>query len=117
VRTTAASPPVIVHQLDAAHLFRLALESAPAETRAHAVGDEGIAFREIAEAIGRHLDVPTMSITANEAAEHFDLFGALGFIAGADIPASNAATRELLGWKPTHPGLLADLEAGFYFDR
>jgi nucleoside-diphosphate-sugar epimerase len=104
-----------VHQLDAAHLFRLALEHARAGTRVHAVGDEGIPFREIATVIGRHLGVPAISITPDEVAGHFDLLGPLAFLTGADIPASNAATRERLDWKPAHPGLLADLEAGFYF--
>jgi nucleoside-diphosphate-sugar epimerase len=100
------------HTLDAAHLYRLALESAPAGTRLHAVGDEGIAFREIAATIGRNLNVPTASIPADEAAEHF---GFLGALVQLDNPTSSAMTQELLGWKPEHPGLIEDLDAGHYF--
>jgi nucleoside-diphosphate-sugar epimerase len=103
-----------VHELDAAHLFRLALETAPAGSLWRGAGDEGVPFRQIAEAIGRHLNVPAASIAQAEAAAHF---GWLGAIASLDIPSSSAETRERLGWRPIHPGLLADLEAGFYFDR
>jgi nucleoside-diphosphate-sugar epimerase len=101
-----------VHQLDAAHLFRLALEKAPAGSRLHAVADEGVPIRAIAEVIGRHLDVPVVSVPAGEASGHF------GFLAGfltADNPASSALTRELLGWQPAHPGLIEDLDKGHYF--
>jgi nucleoside-diphosphate-sugar epimerase len=101
-----------VHTLDAARLLRLALEQAPAGSRLHAVADEGVAFREIAETIGRHLDVPVKPVPADEAAEHF---GYLGMFAGVDNPASSALTRELLGWQPTHPGLIDDLDQGHYF--
>ena len=101
-----------VHRLDAARLFRLALEGAPAGTRLHAVAEEGIAFRVIAEAIGRQLDVPAVSVNAGDAGEHF---GFLALLAGADIPASSRATRALLGWQPTQPDLIADLEQGHYF--
>lgn len=101
-----------VHNLDAAHLYRLALEAAPAGSRLHGVGDEGVSFREIAEVIGRHLDVPVASIPNEEANAHF---GWLGLLASLDIPASSALTQERFGWRPTHPGLLADLEAGHYF--
>ncbi|MGV9834729.1 SDR family oxidoreductase [Nocardia niigatensis] len=101
------------HTLDAAELFRLAVESAPAGTRLHAVGDEGIPFREIAETIGRRLGLPAAPIEPDQAAEHF---GFLSFIAGADNPTDNSLTREAMSWKPTHPGLLEDLEEGHYFD-
>jgi nucleoside-diphosphate-sugar epimerase len=100
------------HTLDAAHLYRLAIESAPAGTRLHAVGDEGIAFREIAEAIGRNLGVPVASVGPDEAAAHF---GFLGGLVSLDNPTSSARTQELLGWKPEHPGLIEDLDAGHYF--
>jgi nucleoside-diphosphate-sugar epimerase len=100
------------HTLDAAHLYRLALESAPAGSRLHAVGDEGIPFREIAEHIGRHAGVPTVSIAPEDAADHF---GFLGPLVSMDAPVSSALTQELLGWKPTHPGLLEDLDEGHYF--
>jgi nucleoside-diphosphate-sugar epimerase len=101
-----------VHTLDAAHLYRLALEQAPAGSGLHAVGDEGIPFREIAEAIGRHLGVRTEAIPADQAQAHF---GFLGTIVPLDIPASSARTQRLLGWQPTHPGLIADLDLGHYF--
>jgi nucleoside-diphosphate-sugar epimerase len=100
------------HTLDAAHLYRLAIESAPAGTRLHAVGDEGIPFREIAEAIGRNLGVPVASVGPDEAAAHF---GFLGGLVSLDNPTSSARTQELLGWKPEHPGLIEDLDAGHYF--
>jgi nucleoside-diphosphate-sugar epimerase len=101
-----------VHTLDAAELYRRAVESAPAGTRLHAVGDEGIEFRRIAEAIGRGLDVPVRSVAAEQAAEY------VGFLApfvALDNPTSAARTRELLNWQPTHPGLLDDLADGHYF--
>ena len=101
-----------VHRLDAAHLFRLALEKAPAGSRLHAVADEGVPIRAIAEVIGRHLDVPVVSVPAREASGHF------GFLAGflaADNPVSSTLTRELLGWQPVHPGLIEDLDKGHYF--
>lgn len=101
-----------VHRLDAARVFRLALESAPAGTRLHAIGDEGVAVKDIAEVIGRHLDVPVKPIAPEEAVGHFGFVGALFAL---DIPASAARTRELLGWRPEQPGLLADLDAGHYF--
>jgi nucleoside-diphosphate-sugar epimerase len=101
-----------VHTLDAARLLRLALEQAPAGSRLHAIADEGVPFRAIAEIIGRHLDVPVKPVPADEAAEHFSF---LGMFAGVDNPASSALTRELLGWQPTHPGLIDDLNEGHYF--
>jgi nucleoside-diphosphate-sugar epimerase len=101
-----------VHRNDAAVLFRLALERAPAGSRLHAVDDEGVPFKDIAEVIARHLDVPLTSVPAGEAMAHF---GFLGTFAGADIPASSAITRAATGWSPAQPGLLADLDAGHYF--
>ncbi len=101
-----------VHRFDAANLFRLALEQAPAGSVLHAVADEGVPIREIAEVIGRHLNVPVASIPAEEAA---DQFGFLAGFLGLDAPASSTLTRELLGWQPTHPGLIEDLDKGHYF--
>jgi nucleoside-diphosphate-sugar epimerase len=101
-----------VHRLDAANLFRLALEAAPAGARLHAVGDEGVPFRDIAEVIGRHLDVPVKSISDGEAAGQF---GSFAHFAAMDIAASSARTQRELGWHPSHPGLIEDLEAGHYF--
>ena len=101
-----------VHTLDAARLYRLALESAPAGSRLHAVQDEGIEFRTLAEAIGRGLGVPARSVTPDEAPQYL---GFLGRFATLDSPASAARTRGLLGWQPAHPGLLEDLAADFYF--
>ena len=101
-----------VHRFDAAHLCCLAVENAPAGSTLHAVADEGVPVRDIAEVIGRHLDVPVKSIAAEDAAEHFTWLA--GFI-GLDSPASSAATRELLDWQPTHLGLIEDLEQGHYF--
>jgi nucleoside-diphosphate-sugar epimerase len=100
-----------VHRLDAAVLVRLAVESAPTGSVLHAVDEQGIPTRDIATAIGRSIDVPTESLPAARAAEHF---GWLGPFFGLDSAASNTLTRELLGWTPTHPGLLEDLEAGRY---
>jgi nucleoside-diphosphate-sugar epimerase len=97
---------------DAARLYRLALESAPAGTRLHAVAEEGVSFRAIAETIGRMLGIPARSITEPEAENHF---GFLARFAGMDNAASSALTRSLLGWEPTGPGLLADIEQGHYF--
>jgi nucleoside-diphosphate-sugar epimerase len=101
-----------VHRLDAAHLFRLALDHAPAGAVLHAIGDDGVPLREVAEVIGRHLNVPVAGIPAADAAGHF---GWLAGMVGLDIPASADLTRALLDWKPTHPGLLADLDEGHYF--
>jgi nucleoside-diphosphate-sugar epimerase len=101
-----------VHRRDAARLFRLAIESAPAGTVLHGVAEEGIPTREIAEVIGRHLDVPAVSISADDAVEHF---GWIGRFFGIDVPASSAVTQQLLGWRPTHHGLIEDLDQGHYF--
>lgn len=101
-----------VHRLDAANLYRLALEDAPAGSVFHAIADEGIATREIAEVIGRHLELPVVSIAPQDAAEHF---GWMGMFFGIDAPASSALTQERLGWRPVRPGLMEDLEQGHYF--
>jgi nucleoside-diphosphate-sugar epimerase len=101
------------HRLDAAHLFRLALEEAPSGSTLHAVADEGVPIRDIAEVIGRHLDLPVVAICPEDTAEHFAWLA--GFLA-ADSPASSALTRQLVGWQPTHPGLIDDLDQGHYFD-
>jgi nucleoside-diphosphate-sugar epimerase len=100
------------HTLDAARLFRLALEKAPAGSRLHAVGDGGVPLREIAEAIARNLDIPAKAVPAEEVPDYFQFLAA--FI-GLDNPTSSARTRELLGWEPTHPGLIEDMDAGHYF--
>jgi nucleoside-diphosphate-sugar epimerase len=101
-----------VHRLDAAHLFCLALENAPAGSTLHGVADEGIPIRSIADVIGRHLNLPVVAIAPDDAGAHFTWLA--GFLA-ADSPASSALTRELLGWQPTHPGLIDDLDQGHYF--
>ncbi|MEV6510049.1 SDR family oxidoreductase [Streptomyces sp. NPDC051642] len=101
-----------VHRLDAARLYRWALESAPAGAQYHAVGDEALPLRELAEAIARRLDVPTGSVAPEQAVEHF---GFLGLVASLDCPASSTLTRKRTGWEPVEVGLVADLEAGHYF--
>ena len=101
-----------VHRLDAAHLFRLALEQAPAGSVLHAVADEGVPVRAIAELIGRHLGVPVVALAPEDAAAYF---GFLARFLGIDSPASSALTREQLSWQPTHPGLIDDLDQGHYF--
>ena len=101
-----------VHTLDVSHLFCLALKDAPAGTRWHAVGDEGIPLREIARSIGDHLGVPTASIRDDELHAHF---GFLAMVIALDNPTSNLTTRRSLGWEPTHPGLIADFDSGDYF--
>ena len=102
-----------VHRTDAARLYRLAFEKAVSDTRStgvryHAVGEEGVPMKEIAEAIGRGLKLPVVAKSPEEATAHF---GFLGFFAGLDMPASGALTQQRLGWRPTGPGLIADLEA------
>ncbi len=102
-----------VHRLDAATLFRLALEKAPGGSVLHGVAESGVAFKSIAETIARGLDLPSISLTPDEATEHF----ATPFMAtvyGVDAPASSAHTQQLLGWSPTHPTLLDDLAHGDY---
>jgi nucleoside-diphosphate-sugar epimerase len=100
------------HRLDVARLFRLALEKAPVGAL-HPIADEGVPTRAIAEAIGRGLNVPIRTIPPAAAAEHF---GWLAMFFGMNCRASSAHTRNLLGWQPTHPGLIEDLDAGHYFD-
>ncbi len=102
-----------VHRLDAARVFRLALEKGEAGSRYHAVADEGIPVRVLAAVIGRRLHLPTGSKTPEEAAGHF---GFLAMFFGLDAPSSCALTRERLGWAPTQRGLIADLEEGRYFE-
>lgn len=101
-----------VHVLDAARLVRLAIEQAPGGTVVHAVDEEGVPSRDIAAAIGAGLGLPVRSIGPDEAPEHF---GWMATFFGADAPASHDLTTALLGWKPEHPGLLADLAGGSYF--
>ena len=101
-----------VHRLDAARLFRLALEKAPAGAIFHGVADESVTQRTIAELIGEKLGVPVVSIPPQAAGEHF---GWLARFLAMDQAASSALTQQRLGWKPTHPGLIEDLELGHYF--
>ncbi len=101
-----------VHRLDAARLFRLALESAPAGSRLHAVADEGVPVRDIAGAIGRHLNIPVKSIPVSEAGKEL---GFIGTVFTWDAPSSSTLTQERFGWHPTQPGLMADIEQGHYF--
>ena len=104
---TSRWPAVLVK--DAATLYRAAIERAPAGAVLNAVGDEGVAVREIAEAIGRQLNIPAESLPADE----FD--GMFVRLLSTDMPASSVITQELLGWKPTHAGLIEDIEQGHYF--
>jgi nucleoside-diphosphate-sugar epimerase len=100
--------PLVIASGTPAHLFRLAVEQAPAGSRLHAVGDEGVPTRDIAEVIGRHLNLPVASVPAED-------FGFLGRILAVDQPASAELTRVLLGWRPVQPGLIEDLDKGHYF--
>jgi hypothetical protein len=102
-----------VHRLDAARLYRLALENGTAGAKYHAIGDEGVPFRDIAAAIGRRLNVPVVSKSPDEAAAHFDW---LAHFVAIDCPASCAKTQQQLGWRPTQVGLIPDLDHGTYFD-
>jgi nucleoside-diphosphate-sugar epimerase len=101
-----------VHRDDAARLFRLALESAPAGSVLHAVGNEGVPIREIAEIFAARLGVPAVSVTPEQAGDYLGSSAAFG---GVDGPASAQITRDLLGWEPTQPGLILDLKEGHYF--
>src|SRR5271166_5243036 len=101
-----------VHRVDAAHLFRLALEKGTAGARYHGIADEGVPTRDIAEVIGRRLDLPVVAKSPEEAAGHF---GFLGFFFAVDCPASSAQPKERLGWRPKQPGLIADLDRPQYF--
>ncbi|MBE7170177.1 MAG: SDR family oxidoreductase [Williamsia sp.] len=103
-----------VHRLDAARLYRLILEKGAAGARYHGVGEEGVPFRDIAAAIGRHLNVPVVAKSPEEAKDHF---GWMAHFAGIDVPASSAQTQEQLGWHPTESDLLSDLEQGHYFGK
>jgi nucleoside-diphosphate-sugar epimerase len=96
-----------VHRLDAAQLFRLALEKGIPGSRYHAIAEDGVYLRAIAEAIGRLVDVPAVSKTPEEAASHF---GFLSYFVSADFQVSSTKTKEALGWNPTGPGVIADLE-------
>jgi nucleoside-diphosphate-sugar epimerase len=102
-----------VHRLDAAHLYRLVLEKGSAGATYHGVADEGVPCREIAAIIGRHLNVPVVARSKDEAPDHF---GWIAHFFGLDAPASSAQTRARLGWHPSQPGLIPDLEQGTYFE-
>ncbi|GHJ31383.1 putative NAD-dependent epimerase/dehydratase [Streptomyces hygroscopicus subsp. sporocinereus] len=102
-----------VHRLDAARLYRLALEEAPPGSRLHAVADEGVPAREIADVIGRRLNLPVAAVPGERAEEHF---GWIGHFFSADNPVSSALTRKQLNWDPIRPALLPDLDQGHYFD-
>ena len=102
-----------VHRLDAAHLFRLALEKGEAGARYHGIAEEGVPFREIVGVIGRRLNVPVVSKAPEEAADHFGWFA---HFAALDNPTSSQRTRELLGWQPKQRGLITDLDRPHYFE-
>lgn len=102
-----------VHRLDAAHLYRLVLEKGFAGASYHGVADEGVPFRDIADVIGRHLNVPIVSKSPQEVAEHF---GWLAHFVGIDCPSSSAQTQKQLGWHPTQAGLIPDLDGEHYFE-
>lgn len=101
-----------VHRLDAARLYRLVLEKGAAGARYHGIGDEGVPIREIAEVIGRRLNVPVVAKSPEEAGEHF---GFLGGLLSIDIPASGLLTQQRLGWRAIQAGLIADLDDARYF--
>jgi nucleoside-diphosphate-sugar epimerase len=102
-----------VHRLDAARLYRLVLEKKPTAPRYHAVADEGVAFRGIAQVIGRRLNMPVVSLSPEEAAGHFGWFA---HFVGLDCPASSALTQEHLEWRPTQPSFIADIDQPSYFE-
>jgi len=103
-----------VHRLDAARLYRLALENALVGSRLHAVAEEGVTSRAIAEVIGRHLNLPIISVPVEKAVEHF---GFLGTVFSMDIAASSTLTQQRFNWHPTQSGLIADLDEGHYFNN
>jgi nucleoside-diphosphate-sugar epimerase len=103
-----------VHRIDAAHLYRLVLEKGSAGDSYHGVADEGVPTREIAEVIGRHLNIPVVSKSSEEAADHF---GWIGRFFSIDGPASSTQTQKRLGWQPVQPQLITDLNAGHYFEH
>jgi hypothetical protein len=100
-----------VHRFDAAHLFRVTLEDAPGNTIAHAIGEDAVPLKAVAEVVGRKLDLPVVDLTPDEATAQFTW---LGRFLGIDCVASSKITQERFNWKPTHPTLLEDLEAGYY---
>ena len=103
-----------MHRLDVASLYRLALENGEAGARYHAIAEEGVPLRQIAETIGRGLGIPTISLAPEEAPAHF---GWLAGLAAMDVPASSTLTQNRLGWHPTdRPGLIADLERATAFE-
>lgn len=101
-----------VHRLDAARLYRLAVEGTPAGSVLPGAGEEGVAFKDIAETIGRQLRLPAVSITPEDAGDHF---GFLSMFVSFDNPTSSVLTRERVGWQPSHRGLIEDLEQDHYF--
>jgi nucleoside-diphosphate-sugar epimerase len=101
-----------VHRFDAAHLYRLALEKGIAGSVYHGIGDEGVAVKDIAEVIGKHLNIPVVSKSPEEAVTHFEF---LGHFIGMDSPATGKQTKEQLGWEPVQPGLIEDLDHARYF--
>ena len=101
-----------VHRFDAARVYRLALERGVSGSHLHGVAEEGVPFKQIADVIGRRLNIPVVSKSREEAAEHFGWFA---MFAGIDAPTSSERTRSLLGWTPTQPGLIADIDHAAYF--
>lgn len=103
---------MLIHQLNAARLYRLALEHGGAGLRYHAVDEEGVMFKDIADVIARQLNVPSVSKSVAEADEHF---GWMALFASMDVPSSSEWTRASLGWHPTQPGLLNDISKPGYY--